>query len=89
MTDAELRDFCRRHNVELAEAETAREIIESLRDAPPRGVSMPGDCVGDLMEATAHVYRAIKPDGPKWLRLSLDEGLLVNAALRVKDAIGT
>ena len=88
MTDAELQDLCRRHDVDLAEAETALEIIETLCDTPPRGLGMPGDCVGDLMEATAHVYRAIKPDGPKWLRRSLDEGLLIDAALRVKGAIG-
>jgi hypothetical protein len=53
MTEAELEALCRRENIPLEQARDALELVETLREPHPRGINMPGDKVGAVMDAAA------------------------------------
>ncbi len=77
MTEAELRALCRRHDLDFSEGQEVLIQIEKLTAPQPRGINLPKDAVGSLVEISAHLTDVI------WETRPFNGGEFVAAAEKV------
>ena len=62
MTDAELERLCRQENIDVEEGRSVRKLFQDLCDPRPRGIDLPHDRVGFLVETSVGLANTLYDD---------------------------